>query len=218
VIDNGETAAPADDQMMHASKFIVCEHCDVVYERADLVRKQTALCIRCGAELYRGPSMQLQTMLALVVTSLVVFVIANVYPLVAMDMNGVENHSTLLGAIVAAWNTGVGSIAVLAALTVFVFPLAQIVLLGYLLTSLIVLHRAPYGFIDIMHALRMMRPWSMVEVFLIGALVAVVKIAGMADVRAEAGLYALGVLTFLLTVVNAFDLRLLWDARDLLPA
>src|SRR3546814_16312483 len=66
----------------------------------------------------------------------------------------------------------------------------------------------------IMHALRQMRPWSMVEVFLIGALVAVVKIAGMADVHAEPGLYALGVLTFLLAVINAFDLRLLWDARD----
>ncbi|NGY04685.1 paraquat-inducible protein A [Solimonas terrae] len=202
---------------MQASKFIVCEHCDVVYQRADLARKQTALCVRCGAELYRGPTMQLQTMLALVVTSLVVFVIANVYPLVAMDMHGVENHSTLLGAIGAAWNTGVGSIAVLAALTVFLFPLTQILLLGYLLGSLLILHRKPFGFIDIMHALRLMRPWSMVEVFLIGALVAVVKIAGMAEVHAEPGLYALGVLTFLLTVVNAFDLRLLWDARERLP-
>lgn len=199
---------------MQASKFIVCEHCDVVYERADLVRKQTALCVRCGAELYRGPTVQLQTMLALVVTSLVVFGIANVYPLVAMDMNGVENRSTLLGSVFAAWNTGVGAIAMLAALTVFVFPLAQIVLLGYLLGSLLVLHREPRGFVDIMHALRQMRPWSMVEVYLIGALVAVVKIAGMADVHAEPGLYALGVLTFLLAVINAFDLRLLWEARE----
>jgi paraquat-inducible protein A len=203
---------------MHVNKFIVCEHCDVVYQRADLVRKQMALCVRCGAVLYRGPAMQLQTMLALVVTSFVVFVIANVYPLVAMNMNGVENHSTLLGAIAAAWKTDVGPIAVLSVLTVFVFPLAQILLLGYLLTWLVVLQRMPRGFIDIMHALRMMRPWSMVEVFLIGALVAVVKIAGMADVSAEAGLYALGVLTFLLAVVNAFDLRLLWNACDLLPA
>src|SRR3546814_7784179 len=84
---------------MHASKFIVCEHCDVVYERADLVRKQTAFCVRCGAELYRGPTVRLQTMLALIVTSLFVFIIANAYPLVAMDMNGVENRSTLLGPV-----------------------------------------------------------------------------------------------------------------------
>lgn len=199
---------------MHASKFIVCEHCDVVYERADLVRKQTAFCVRCGAELYRGPTVRLQTMLALIITSLFVFIIANAYPLVAMDMNGVENRSTLLGSVFAAWNTDVGAIAMLAALTVFVFPLAQILLLAYLLGSLLLLQREPAGFVDIMHALRQMRPWSMIEVFLIGALVAVVKIAGMADVHAEPGLYALGVLTFLLAVINAFDLRLLWDARD----
>src|SRR3546814_16773589 len=98
-----------------------------------------------------------------------------------MDMNGVENRSTLLGSVFAAWNTGIGAIAMLAALTVFVFPLAQILLLAYLLGSLLVLHREPMGFVDILHALRQMRPWSMVEVFLIGALVAVVKIAGMAD-------------------------------------
>src|SRR3546814_15983734 len=102
-------------------------------------------------------------MLALIVTSLFVFIIANAYPLVAMDMNGVENRSTLLGSVFAAWNTGVGAIAMLAALTVFVFPLAQILLLAYLLGSLLVLHREPMGCVDILHALRQMRPWSMVE-------------------------------------------------------
>src|SRR3546814_11640509 len=120
---------------MHASKFIVCEHCDVVYERADLVRKQTAFCVRCGAELYRGPTVRLQTMLALIVTSLFVFIIATAYPLVAMDMNGVENRCTLLGPVFAAWNTGFGAIAMLAALTVFVFQLAPILLLASLLGS-----------------------------------------------------------------------------------
>src|SRR3546814_4605312 len=115
---------------------------------------------------------------------------------------------------ISDWSSDVCSSDLGSALTVFVFPLAQILLLAYLLGSLLVLHREPMGFVDIMHALRQMRPWSMVEVFLIGALVAVVKIAGMADVHAEPGLYALGVLTFLLAVINAFDLRLLWDARD----
>src|SRR3546814_10869310 len=115
---------------MHASKFIVCELCDVVYERVDLVRKRTAFCVRCGEELCRGPTVRLQTMLAVIVTSLFVFIIANAYPLVAMDRNGVENRSTLLGSVFAAWNTGVGAIAMLAALTVFVFPLAQILQIG----------------------------------------------------------------------------------------
>jgi paraquat-inducible protein A len=199
---------------MHPSKFIVCEHCDVVYQRADLVRKQSALCVRCGAELYRAPPMHLQTMLALIVTSLIVFVIANAYPLVSLQMNGVERHSTLWGSIDATWKTDVGPIAVMTGLAVFLFPLTQILLLGYVLTMLVVLQRDPPGFIDVLHALRMMRPWSMVDVYLLGALVAVVKMAGLASVRADAGLYALGMLTFLLALINAFDLRLLWDARD----
>src|SRR3546814_21148192 len=102
---------------MHASKFSVCEHCDVVYERAGLVRKQTAFCVRCGAVLYRGPTVRLQPLLALIVTSLFVFIIANAYPMVAMDMNGVANRSQLPGSVFAAWNTGVGAIAMIGALT-----------------------------------------------------------------------------------------------------
>lgn len=202
---------------MRANRYIVCEHCDVVYERAAVSRRQRALCLRCGAELYGGPVLGLEAMFALTLAALIVFVIANAYPLITMQMNGVQNHSTLWGAIRATWATGVGPVAVLSAVTVFLFPLAQILALGYLLGALL-RGREPAGFVDLMHALREMRRWSMVEVLLIGALVAVVKIGGLADVDAGIGLYALGALTLLLTLLNAFDLRLLWDARERLRA
>lgn len=202
---------------MGASKFIICEHCDAVYERAALTRRQRALCIRCGAVLYRGPSLQLQTLLALTATGLILFALANLYPLVSLQMGNAQRQSTLWGAVEAAWATGVGPIAVLSALTVVIFPLTQLLLLGYVLTALLIQGREPPGFIDVMHVLRLMRPWSMVEVFLIGSLVAVVKIAGVAAVQAQVGLFALGALTFLLALINSFDLRLLWDVREKLP-
>ncbi|MFT4045422.1 MAG: paraquat-inducible protein A [Solimonas sp.] len=203
--------------MMRASQLVVCEHCDAVHERRDLGPRGRALCVRCGAELYRGGHRDLHTMLALTLASLIVFVIANVYPIITLELQGVASRSTLWGAIRATWDTGVGPVAVLAALTVFFFPLAQIVLFGYVLAELL-RGRAPRGFIDIMHALRLMRPWSMVEVFMLGTLVSVVKIAGLASVTPQIGIFAFGVLTILLTTINSFDLRLLWEAREHLAA
>ena len=198
---------------MRASRYVVCEHCDVVHERRTLAARERALCVRCGAELYRCGGRDLYTMLALTITGLIVFVIANVYPIITLELQGVPSRTTLWGAIRATWETGVGPVAVLAALTVFFFPLAQLTMFGYVLLSLLC-GREPRGFVDIMHALRLMRPWSMVEVFMLGTLVSVVKIAGLASVTPEIGIFAFGVLTILLTTINSFDLRLLWEERE----
>lgn len=192
---------------------VVCEHCDAIFARRRLARGEIANCSRCGAELYRDHALDLQLMLALTITGLVVFVIANNYPLVTLDMQGVRTDSTMWGAVRATWHTGVGPVAVLAALTVFFFPLAQLLMLGYVLSALL-RARVPPGFIDVMHALRLMRPWSMVEVFMLGILVSVVKMAGIAHVVPEVGIFAFAGLTLLLTVINSFDLHALWDTAE----
>lgn len=195
---------------MRSATLAVCEHCDAVFARHALNRGEIAYCARCGGELYRNRRFDLHLMLALTAASAIVFVIANCYPIVTMELQGKSSHTTLWGAILATWDTGVGPVSVLAALTVFFFPLTQILLFSYVLSALL-RGRVPARFVDAMHALRLMRPWSMVEVFMLGTLVSVVKIAGMAVVEPEIGLFAFAALTVLLTTINAFDLHALWD-------
>jgi len=65
-----------------------------------------------------------------------------------------------------------------------------------------------------MHLLRQLRPWSMVEVFLIGVLVTIIKIGSLADVVLQPGIWSFGVLTALLTALAGFDTRELWQAAD----
>lgn len=201
---------------MKAGDKIICEHCDAVYARRPLARGEIANCARCGGELYRNHAFDLQLMFALTITGLLVFVIANSYPLVTLDMQGVRTSSTMWGAIRATWHTGVGPVAVLSALTVFIFPLAQLLMLAYVLFALL-RGRTPPGFVDVMHALRLMRPWSMVEVFMLGILVSVVKMAGVAHVSPEVGIFGFAVLTLLLTIINSFDLHRLWEASQWQP-
>ena len=70
--------------------------------------------------------------------------------------------------------------------------------------------RAP-GFVGLMVTLARIQPWAMVEVFVLGVLVAIVKSSAYYDVEAGTGVIAYGVLTILATVASSADLRGLWD-------
>lgn len=202
---------------MSADRWVVCEECDAVYTRHELQPGEIAECSRCGHRLYRRHPFDIEILLALTLASLIVFVLANVYPVVTIDAQGARNAATIWGAVLATWESGVAPVAVLAALLVFFFPLAQILLFAYVLLPLHGGSR-PRDFAPAMHALSLMQPWSMAEVFLLGALVAVVKLAGMVTVIPGIGLWSFAVLTILLTALMSFDLQDLWDIAERLSA
>jgi paraquat-inducible protein A len=194
---------------------VICEFCDAVYERAPLSANQRARCACCGAELYRDKHHDPDVMLALTLASLVVFLIANSFPIVSIEAGGARNHTTLIHAVLTAYDNGMGPLAIVTAVCVFFFPLLQIGLFAWLLLPLRA-GRVPPGFVAAMHALRQMAPWSMVEVFLIGTLVSVVKLAAMATVIPQTGLWAFAVLTCLITALHSFDLHALWHRAEAL--
>jgi paraquat-inducible protein A len=192
---------------------IACEHCDTVHRRESLPGKGVAECVRCGSVLYRGRGLDLDAMLALSVAGLITFVIANAYPIVTLEARGQRTEATVWKAVQVAQEGGVGPVAVVAALTVFLFPLLQLTLYIWTLVPLRA-GRVPPGFVDAMHALRLLRPWSMVEVFLLGVLVSVVKLASLASVSMGAGLWGFGALTMLLAALGSFELRELWHRAE----
>lgn len=195
---------------MKPATLVICEHCDSVYRRAPLQRGQIARCAACGGELYRNRPVDFGAMLALAMAGLIVLLIANAYPLMRVELAGVSREATLWQIVLLTFDTRIGAIAVLSAVTIFFFPLLQILMYLYVLLPL-QLGRVPPAFIGAMHALRQMQPWSMVEVFVLGALVSVVKLAGVATVTPEIGLWGFGILTILLTALDSFDLRELWN-------
>lgn len=199
---------------MNAAALVVCAHCDLVYQRIAVPHRETACCARCGAPLYRGSGINLDYLIALALTGLIAFLIANFYPIVRIDVGSERSATNLWGAIVATYQSGYSPLAVLAAICALIFPLLQI--LGSLYVVLpLRFNRRPPGFAHAMHALGWMWPWSAVEVFMLGAIVAVVKLDGVAAVVVTGpGLYGFGALTFLLTLVGGFDLHELWDAAD----
>jgi paraquat-inducible protein A len=198
---------------MSETPIVICEHCDAVYRRRPLPLGQLARCSRCHAPLYRNRPIDLDVMLALAFAALIVLIVANVFPIVNLQVSNDDREATLWGAILATYDSGVGFVALLAALTVFFYPLIQLLLYLHVLLPLRVGMRGA-AFNTSMHLLRAMQPWSMVEVFVLGVLVAVVKLTSMAEVTPMIGMWGFAVLTVLMTWLNSYDLHQLWDIAE----
>ena len=198
--------------MQERPDLIVCEECDAVHRRPVLAHAEIARCLRCGAELERDTGSRLQRLLPLTVASLIMFVIANSFPIVQIELQGLTSDTTLFGAVMVLNGEGMSLVAMLVLSTTILFPLVQMLVLVYLLLpSAHDVHDVDRPGVKILlRLMQIVRPWGMVEVFLLGVLVALVKLSNMATVLPGVALWAFGALTILLTVVVSFNPRYLW--------
>jgi len=158
--------------------------------------------VRCRAELYRTTSAHIDTAIALALSALVLFLIANVYPLVALKVNGTTRVATLTGAALGLYDQGYAAMAVLVMVTAVLVPLVQILAFLYVLVAVRTARRAP-GVDRVFRTLAALRPWGMAEVFILGSIVALVKLSSEAEVSARIALVAYGLLMFALTALLA---------------
>ncbi|RIX42608.1 MAG: paraquat-inducible protein A [Rhodocyclales bacterium GT-UBC] len=193
--------------------WVICEHCDSVYRRIALQAGQAARCPRCLAPLYRASRLDAQRWLALTIAAGIVFLIANLCPLVRISLQGLHNEATLWQSAAALAQGPVALIALPAALSIIVVPFLQIVLLGWVLAFACRRRRAP-GFAPALRLLGLLRPWSMVEVCLLGILVAIIKLSGFLEVAPGPGIWAMAVLMVLITLIANRDVHWLWEMVD----
>ncbi|VVD86398.1 paraquat-inducible protein A [Pandoraea nosoerga] len=208
-----DTLPPEDD----VANLIACPNCDTLHRRRELPPHETARCVRCHSVLYRPPDLRLSRVLALTVTCLIVFAIANAFPIVEIEVQGIYTETTLVGAAWALYREGMWLVALLVFATTVLFPLSQLLALVHLIGPLS-LGRRPYGVFAVMRAIELCRPWGMIEVFMLGVLVSLVKLSAMASVLPGVALWAFGALTVLLAMVLSYDLRNLWLVIDRTPA
>ena len=192
------------------SGLVICPECDLLQQRIALAPGGRAHCCRCQALLYRELSVSLSSRCALAVTGLLVFVLANAFPIVSLEAQGVRSVTTLFGSVLALWRQGMEPVALLVFLTAIVVPALELGVLCYLLLPLS-RQRVPPGFRMLLHLLCRIQPWGMAEVFLMGVLVALVKLAHLALVEPGVGLWSFCALIVLLAAnASLFDSQGLW--------
>jgi paraquat-inducible protein A len=181
--------------------YVVCHACDLVHRRGAIVHGARVRCVRCRAELYRTNSASIDTAMALAVSALILLALSNAYPLVALQVNGAVRATTLFGATLGLYDQGYVPVAALVLVTTILVPLFQIAALLYVLIPLRRNGRAR-GQNAAFRALARLRPWAMTEVFLLGAIVALVKLSVMAEVIPGIALFSYGGMMLMLSALS----------------
>lgn len=199
---------------MATKPILVCNQCDLVQHETELQPGEKARCAGCDNVLYRSQPNGLHLSLIFAVTSIVLFLISNAFPIVTISSQGLTNSTTLLEAVGRLVEDGITSIAGLVLITTFLMPALEILILIYLLLPLR-LGRIPPGLSLGFRLICLVKPWAMIEVFMIGLIVTITKLNGLASVSPGIGLIAFVLLMISITVATAnFDSHAFWRQID----
>jgi paraquat-inducible protein A len=197
---------PIDDVSL-----VACSHCDLLQRLPDLAPGSSARCPRCDKELWRRREDSLNRTLALTLGAAVLYVVANSVPMLGLTIVGHQASTTVIGGASHLWSEGQQSVAALVLLTAVVAPALQIgFMLGIVLGGL--RDRPPRWVGTLLRHHPTTRTWSMIEVMMLGVLVALIKIADYATVIPGMALFVLWALVFLLAGMQAsFDSHEVWE-------
>jgi paraquat-inducible protein A len=199
-----------------AQSLVSCDTCGLVQQVPSLAPGMVAECIRCGSFMAaRRSTFSLHVTAALSLAALIMYVPANIYPIMKMYMYGAYSESTVWSGIVMLAEGDQWVVAFIVFMASMVIPLVK--LAG--LFSLVVTARMGwaqrlrertrlYKFIDAVG------PWAMLDVFLLAVLVALVKLNTLAKVVPGPGLFAFTMMVVLTMFASAaFDPKLIWERR-----
>ncbi len=196
---------------MPEDTLIACHECDLLHRVRPIEDGAVAKCVRCGAVLYRQKRDSLDRTLALTVAGLILFAVANTFPFLAFDIKGQETHTTLITGVLDLWGQGMQALAMVVLVTAIAFPGAQLLSLLYVLAPL-KLNRVPPHLPLVFRFVHSLQPWGMMEVFLLGILVSVVKLADMGKIIPGLALWSFALLIVILAAASAnLDPRVVWE-------
>ncbi len=194
-----------------ASSAVGCPDCDLLQKIPPLPPGGKATCARCGYALAKQPTASPDLPLALTVAGAITFVIANTSPLMDLSVVGRYASTTIAGGAYEMWMEGEPIVGVLVAFCAVLAPGGYLL---FMLTLLLGARRSPPPpwIAEMLRWAHHFQMWSMLEVMMLGILVALIKIAQLASVAAGIGMYAVGVLMLLFpAIMVSFNARELWQ-------
>ena len=195
-----------------AGELIACHECGKLYRYLRIPAGSKASCHGCGSLLYRHIPNSLNRSLALYLSALFLFIIANTFPFLSLELGGRVVNNILLSGGWSLYQQGMGELGLLIFFTSFAFPLFVITGILYLLLPIRLGFVPPYmgPVYRMVHAII---PWSLVGVFMLGVLIAIVKLQDLANVITGPALIAFAVLLAVYSAARAnFDPEILWSA------
>ena len=182
--------------------LLACHDCDLLFRKPHLWHREKVVCSRCGAVLYRHQPDSVGRALNYTLASLIVFVLANAYPLLAFKLQGQVQLCDLISGVKELYRQGYWELAVLVFTVSILTPFLKITSLLYVLFPLR-FNRRPWQLAYVFRWVETLRPWAMTEVFLLGIIVAIVKLRDIATIVTGVGLYSFVALIVLMAAADA---------------
>ncbi len=201
-----------DTALSHS--LIACHDCDLIQRKRELQNNQRAVCPRCGAVLYVRREDSLNRTLSLMLTALVLLFLANVFPFMSFTIEGRTQETVLLTGVKDLYYQGFWPLAILVFSVGVFFPLLKSLSVVYLILPLKMGIR-PKKAIPVFRFVEKITPWSMMEVYLLGVIVAYVKLIDLATIGLGAALYSFVALILVTAAADiTFHPEALWEELE----
>jgi len=203
-----------NDSSLMVDLLVACHQCDLLINKASIPQGSAAKCPRCASILYHNKKDTLNRALALAVAGLLFFIPANVLPILSMSMIGREAEGSIFTGAMRLAETGFIGVGVLVFLFAIAIPMVQLLLIVLVVLS-IKFDKGLSIAVNLFKIHVKLRPWSMVEIYLLGTLLSCLKLMDDAEVTFENGFFALvGLLLMsVLSVIN-LDSTYVWRKLD----
>ena len=192
-------------------KLIRCPVCDAV--NIDKGKKNT--CRRCQSSIYHHRSFSTEKSWAYLITAMVAYIPANLYPMLVTSAFGTKDESTILGGVVMLWELKSYPVAAIIFFASIVIPVMKFLILLYLLISV----KYPIGKDKkvnkhkLYYMTEIVGPWSMIDVFVVAILAALIHLTSIEILAGTAATaFAISVF-FTLLAAHAFDEKIIKDNK-----
>jgi paraquat-inducible protein A len=194
--------------------LIRCASCGLLVRAAS--PEEPGYCPRCGAELHARHRNAIQHTWALGAAAAICFIPANALPVMVSNALGSSTPDTILGGVAFLYESGSWPLALIVLVASFMIPLGKLIALGWLLIA--VQRGVRGGEAQRMRMHRMVRlvgPWSMLDVFVATFTVALVQLSPLMSVEPGLGvLFFAAVVVLTMLAAESLDPRLLWDDNE----
>jgi paraquat-inducible protein A len=168
------------------ANLLACPDCDILLQKNHLKPGSKACCPRCGHILHVPVKDSVEKALVCSLTGLLLFLPAIFLPIMTLDTMGLEQAGSIYDAIIVVYGSGYRFVAFMVALTSIIFPLVKFLLIFFIAFNLRI-KRYPESLPKLMRCYKHIDEWGMLEVFMVGILVAIIKLHHMAHIHYDFG-------------------------------
>jgi paraquat-inducible protein A len=198
--------------------LVLCHCCGTLNKQLpEVEEKHASHCLKCHSVLHQRKPKSLDRTLALVIAASILYIPANVLPMTVTDSLLGSQQDTIMSGVIYFWQNGDYLVSAVIFMASIFIPMLKLLILCFLLIAVKMqsskrLHFSPEHCSMLYRIVEFIGRWSMIDVFVVALLTALIQIQSLATILAGPGAVAFGAVVVLTMFASlSFDPRIIWD-------